>query len=239
MNIPVRFVFLSIAAAVVLACGGGPGESSFGAGPDTYDAYALNISGVTTVDVKVDGRYAFNGVAFGDRMGPLRMSLTTPAPVAVHGHNEVAPLWTGTLGGSLDWGIVVFGSPLAPRACTIDATGVDGEAKLYVVAGDWTTSAKFDVYVTAPGGALGQASQSNLTFSTSGGVTLPLTAKLTPGQTYQVRLCQPGTKTVVQDLGVIPSLGTTIGAKWTYVLATTQEGGAATTKLFALPPFIR
>lgn len=224
---------------IFLGCGGA-GSNDGGGALSVADAYALNISGISNADIKIDGRFAFNGVHYGNRLGPLRLTqLQAPVPVALHGHGEALPIYTGDTGLSLNMGFVAMGSPLDPFIRAMHLIEPNSpKARLHVVLGDWAVAQAYDVYVTPPGADLTHFAPvaSNRTFAKTGADLLDH-VDIDPGSRHQVRLCAPGTKNVLNDLGSIPAIGGTVTRGWNYVLATSNDAGASTSLLYALPPF--
>lgn len=238
-----RYTALMLVFFVILACGGGEcGSIPAGEAGSVVDAYAINISGVTNVDLKVESRYAFNGLQYGNRMGPLRITqFAHPMDVALHGHGEATAMYIGTTGSDPNSCFVVMGQPLDPFVRLMHLVSPSStKAGLHVVLGDWTTTNAYDLYVTSPGANLATATPTaaNVSFTRSS-MDLTVTSEINPGQSYQVRLCTHGTKNVVNDLGSIPAIGGSVTAGWNYVLASTSHEGAPATLLYSLPPFIQ
>ena len=152
------------------------------------------------IDVQIDGSPAFSGVAFQSLTGYQSYdNKTTNVSVSLAGRTTPLISFSVPLAGEQPYTIVVFGT-LSNTSATMLAevanAPTNGNIQLAMFNAA-INNASFDVYVTAPGVDISQLNP-NYTFVSYNGVSLNLA--FAPG-TYQVRITQQGTKTVIYDSG--------------------------------------
>ncbi len=215
------------------ACGGSDNDSS---PPNAAIRISHLAPDAPRVNVNVDGAAFLTAVDFGSSSG-LKPVAAGSHEVAVDG---ILPSGTATVIGpvSLDLkpdtqydvlavgkltgsGDTAFGPLVIERP---DQMPAGGEIRVQVVHAAPSAPA-VDVYVTAPGAALGSPTLSGIPFKT---YSDPLTL---PAGEYQVRLTLPGSSDVVYDSGPLPLTG---GADLLIAAIDNLGAGPSPVKLLAI-----
>ncbi|MBK9114416.1 MAG: DUF4397 domain-containing protein [Betaproteobacteria bacterium] len=152
------------------------------------------------IDVQIDGATAFTGVTFQSLTGYQTYdNKTTNFSINVTGSTTPLISFGFPLAGEQPYTIVVFGTlsnPSATLLAEVANAPTNGNIQLALFNAA-INNAAFDVYVTAPGADISTVGP-NFNFVSYNGVSLNLA--FAPG-TYQVRITQQGTKTVIYDSG--------------------------------------
>ena len=154
----------------------------------------------TAIDVQVGGATAFTGVTFQSLTGYQNYdNQTTSFAVNVTGSTSPLLTFSFPLAGEQPYTLVVFGTlanPSATLMAEVASAPTNGNIQLAMFNAAINMSA-MDVYVTAPGADITNLNP-NYTYVAYNGASLNLA--FAPG-TYQIRVAQQGTKTVVYDSG--------------------------------------
>jgi hypothetical protein len=207
-----------------------------GSGKNTYNVsgFVMNGSELDSIDVVFEDKHKFSGVEYGFIYGPEPITITSPSTIKVYNSGGSVPLTTqNTLNPEKPYFWLVYGQASEPFVAKVspDSDFSSSNTTIHVILGDWMDTSKYDVYMTAPGAALTAADKklADITYKWN---QFPHAIEAEPGKSYQIRLCKPGTTTVVEDLSVVPEIGTTIDKDVTYVLMTGRKEGMHTTLLF-------
>ncbi len=196
-----RRLLLVVALALPLAVGGCKISSINYFPPHPASVRVINLMPeAPAIDVAIDGSPAFAGVAYQTLTGyqSYDNKLTN---FAINLTGSATPLvtFTAPLAGEQPYTLVLFGTASNPSASLLAEVAnapTNGNIQLAMFNAAINMSA-MDVYVTAPGADITNLNP-NYTYVAYNGASLNLA--FAPG-TYQIRVAQQGTKTVVYDSG--------------------------------------
>ena len=152
------------------------------------------------VDVQVDGSPAFSNVAFQTATGYQSYdNQTTQFTVTLTGTSTTIGSFSVALGGEQPYTLLVYGSTTSPQVTLVSEVAsvpVNGNVQVSVFNAA-QNAPSVDIYITAPGVDLTTINPSIFAVAYSG---TSFNVAFPPG-TYQIRVTNGGTKTVIYDSG--------------------------------------
>ena len=196
-----RRLLLLVPLAILVAVGGCKVRTINYFPPHPASVRVINLlPDAPAIDVQIGGSPAFSGVTFQSVTGYQSYdNQTTSFSVSVTGSATPLISFSFPLAGEQPYTVVVFGTQSNPSAtllAEVPNAPTNGNIQLAVFNAA-INNASFDVYVTAPGTDISTLGP-NYSFVSYNGVSLNLA--FAPG-TYQIRITQQGTKTVIYDSG--------------------------------------
>lgn len=196
-----RRLLLLVPLAILVAVGGCKVRTINYFPPHPASVRVINLlPDAPAIDVQIGGSPAFSGVTFQSVTGYQSYdNQTTSFSVSVTGSATPLISFSFPLAGEQPYTVVVFGTQSNPSATLLAEAPnapTNGNIQLAMFNAAINTSS-FDVYVTAPGADISTLNP-NYSFVGYNGVSLNLA--FAPG-TYQIRITQQGTKTVIYDSG--------------------------------------
>ena len=169
--------------------------------PHPAQVRVLNlIANSSGVDVQVNGSPAFSNVAFQTATGYQSYdNQTTQFTVTLTGTSTTIGNFSVALGGEQPYTLLVYGSLTSPQVTVISEVAsapVNGNVQ-FSVFNAAQNAPSVDIYITAPGVDLTTVNPTIFAVAFSG---TSFNVAFPPG-TYQIRVTNGGTKTVIYDSG--------------------------------------
>lgn len=169
--------------------------------PHPANVRVMNLMpGTPGIDVKVAGNPAFSGVQFETATGYQSFdNVTTTFTVSLTGSTTALSTFTYPLAGEQPYTLILYGSPSNASATLLAEVAnppTNGNIQVSVFNAA-INNAGVDIYVTAPGADLSTLNPSYYSVGYNGA---SLNLAFAPG-TYEIRITEQGTKTVIYDSG--------------------------------------
>lgn len=225
---------------VAVGCGGNGlncgGTAAIEGSQTTGHLVIANCADMPPVDLYLNGVKQFAAVNYGDTGPVVNLTFQNPLPVVLREAGGTSDLFSQNILVNGNGTFFVFGNAANPIVKFFPQSSAPNanQTVFTYIQGDPSDTTSYDLYVTPPDADLNAIAPTTIQVGYVGGSGFNTSgfAFVDQGQTYQVRLCLTGTKTVAQDFGTIPAIGTTIQTSFNYYLVSTTSSGSPTQLLW-------